>query len=90
LWRVYVLRSVLPSVLALLPPLLAYILAASVVVERVFAIEGVGDLLAWAAQAGDAPVLIAAASLSAAIISLASSATLALIGRLDPRRGALP
>ncbi len=86
LWGVYILRSVLPAVLALVPPLLAYILAASVVVERVFAIKGVGDMLARAAQAGDAPVLIAAAALSAAIISLASSATDALATTLDPRR----
>ncbi len=90
LWRVYILRSVLPTVLALVPPLLAYILAASVVVERVFAIEGLGDLLAWAALAGDAPVLIAAAAMSAAIISLASSAALALVGKIDPRREAAP
>ncbi len=88
LWRVYILRSALPVVLALIPALLAYLLAASVIVERVFAIEGVGDLLARAAAAGDAPVLIAAAAISAAIISLASSGVDALAGKMDPRRGA--
>lgn len=86
LWRVYILRVALPTVLALVPPLLAYLFAASVVVERVFAIEGVGDLIARAAAAGDAPVLIAAASLSAALISLMSSGSDALARRLDPRR----
>ena len=90
LWRVYILRVALPTVLALLPPLLAYLFAASVVVERVLAIEGVGDLIARAAAAGDAPVLIAAASISAAMISLLSSATDALANKLDPRRDAAP
>ena len=86
LWRVYILRSALPTVLALIPALLAYLLAASVIVERVFAIEGVGDLLARAAAAGDAPVLIAAAAISAALISLASSGMDVLAGKMDPRR----
>jgi peptide/nickel transport system permease protein len=86
LWRVYILRAALPRVLALVPPLLAYVFAASVVVERVFAIDGVGDLIARAAAAGDAPVLIASASISASLISLASSGVDALAMKLDPRR----
>jgi peptide/nickel transport system permease protein len=89
LWRVYILRCALPTVLALVPALLAYLLAASIIVERVFAIEGVGDLLARAAAAGDAPVLIAAAAISAALISLASSGVDALAEKIDPRRSAL-
>lgn len=88
LWRVYILRTALPPVLALVPVLLAYLLAASVIVERVFAIEGVGDLLARAAAAGDAPVLIGAAAISAALISLASSAVDLGVAKLDPRREA--
>ena len=88
LWWVYILRAALPTVLALVPALLAYLLAASVVVERVFAIAGIGDLIARAAEAGDAPLLIAAAALSAAIISCASSLVDLIVARLDPRREA--
>jgi ABC-type dipeptide/oligopeptide/nickel transport system permease component len=86
LWRVFILRSALPPLLALVPALLAYLFAALVVVERVFAIEGVGDGIARAAAAGDAPVLVGAAALTAAIISLTSSGMDLLIRRLDPRR----
>ena len=86
LWRIYILRVALPAVLALVPPLLAYLFAASVVIERVFAIEGVGDMIARAAVAGDAPILVAVAALSAALISLTSSAVDILARRLDPRR----
>lgn len=87
LWRVFILRAALPPVLALAPALLAYLFAASVVVERVFAIGGVGDLVARAAEAGDAPVLIAVAAVSAALISCASSIVDRVVARLDPRRG---
>ena len=88
LWRVYILKAAMPTLLTLLPALLAYLVGATVVVEYVFAIHGAGSLVARAALAGDAPVLIAAAVLCAILISLATSAANRLACRLDPRRGA--
>ncbi len=87
LWSRQILKVALPTALALLPVLLAYLLAAAVVVERVFAIPGLGSIVASAAQVGDVPVLVAFASLSAILISLSSQCTSALTNYLDPRRG---
>lgn len=86
LWRVLILRASLGQVLPLVPVMLAYLLAASVLVERVFGLHGAGERLAVAAEVGDAPVLIAFAALSGLCIALASSLVDLLIVRLDPRR----
>lgn len=86
LWNRHLLKLALPTILALVPVMLAYLLAASIVVERVFAIDGLGSMAASAAQDGDAPVLIAFASLSAMLISATTQAMNRLSGVVDPRR----
>lgn len=86
LWRRAILRAALPAILALIPAMLAYLIAASVIVERVFVIEGVGELVAIAAAAGDAPVLIAVAAVTAALVSASGSLVDATNRYLDPRR----
>ena len=72
--------------LVLSPTLLAYVLAACVIVEPVFAIHGAGDLVAQAASARDAPMLIGAAAITAFIVSVTSSTVDLVNRRLDPRR----
>ncbi len=86
LWRTHGLKLALPTVVALLPVMVAYLLAASLVVERVFAIEGVGTLLGRAALLGDSPVIVAVASATVALVHLASLGCDALNRYLDPRR----
>ncbi len=86
LWNRHLLKAALPTVFALVPVMLAYLLAASVVVEQVFAIDGLGSMVAAAANQGDVPVLVAFASLSAIVIS-ATSQSMNIASRLvDPRR----
>ncbi|MCP4446706.1 MAG: ABC transporter permease [Myxococcales bacterium] len=86
LWNRQLLKASLPTVFSLVPVMFAYILAASVVVEQVFAIAGFGSMVARAASIGDAPVLIAFASTSAIAISLATQGMHRLTLRVDPRR----
>ncbi|MBL4636015.1 MAG: ABC transporter permease, partial [Kofleriaceae bacterium] len=57
LWSKHILRASVPNLLSLLPVLLAYLFGAILLVERVFAIEGLGETISRAAAAGDAPVL---------------------------------
>ena len=89
LWNRHLLKLALPTIFALVPVMLAYLLAASVVVERVFAIDGLGSMIASAAQDGDAPILIAFASLSAMLISATTQGMSLLSGVVDPRREVL-
>lgn len=86
IWNRHLLKFAIPTVLALLPVLFAYLFAASVVVEYVFAIDGLGALIARSAQLGDVPVLVGSASLSAMSIHALTLLVNIAIGRLDPRR----
>ncbi len=85
-WHILIARSAASQVLPLAPVLLAYLLSASLIIERVFALEGAGAMLARAAEVGDVPLLIGFAGLSVAGISLASSAVELFLRALDPRR----
>jgi len=87
LWNRQILKVALPTALALVPVMLAYLLAAAIVVESVFAIDGVGSMVARAAAVGDAPVLIAFASVTSIFMSATSQGVDALVRVLDPRRG---
>ncbi len=86
LWRKHILLASLPNLLSLLPILLAYVFGATLLIERVFAIEGLVETISRATAAGDAPVLIGAAVAIALCISLATSAANGLATRIDPRR----
>lgn len=88
IWNQHLLRVATPTLLALLPVMLAYLLAATVVVERVFAIDGLGAHVARAARVGDAPVLIAFASVSAMLVSVATQLSSRVAAIIDPRREA--
>jgi len=79
------LRAQLPALAPLITTVGAYALGASVVVERAFALPGLGRLTMDAAGRGDAPVLAGVAALAGAIV-----ATLSVIAELvakaaDPR-----
>lgn len=86
IWNRHLLKHALPTVLALVPVIFGYLFAASVVVEHVFAIDGLGALVARSAHLGDVPVLVGVASLSAMSIHALTLLANMAIGRLDPRR----
>ncbi len=89
-WRVIVvhgLRAALPALLPLLVIVVAYLLGATMVIERVFAIEGLGGVLIDAAGRGDAPVVVGVSVVAATILATLS-AIVDVVGRVtDPREG---
>ncbi len=88
LWNRQILKVALPTILSLLPAMLGYLLAACIVVEYVFAIDGVGSLVATAARVGDVPVLVAFASGSGILLSMMSQCMALVVRGIDPRRSA--
>ncbi len=86
IWGIGLPRISLWAVLSLLPALLAYLFAASILVERVFVIPGLGEVVASAALHNDAPVLVAIAAVTAFFVSITSFAAGGLGKALDPRR----
>ena len=85
---VHALAATASGLMPLLPVLVAYLLGASLVVERVFAIHGLGALLADAAAWGDAPIVVGVSALLAFIIALSSAVADAGARAFDPRRRA--
>lgn len=85
---VHALRASAAELLPLLPALTAYLLGASLVVERVFGIRGLGQLVADAAAGGDAPVVVGACVAAAAVIATSSEIADALARQADPRLAA--
>lgn len=83
--RHHVLRNALLPVLALLPELLPGLVAGSVVVEFLFALPGMGRLLAEAAATQDYPVLLGAVGLVALVRLAAQALTDVLYQLIDPR-----
>lgn len=81
----HALRVAAPSLLALAPALVGYGLAAALVVERVFGIRGLGEVVLEAAAVGDAPVVIGAAVVTAAAVALCSALADAAARWADPR-----
>lgn len=91
-WRVlarHALRAQAGALAPLLVALTAYLLGASVVVERLFGLGGLGSALLDAAGRGDQPVIVGASVVYALVIALASAAV--DLGRraLDPRAGGI-
>ena len=85
---VHALRRAAAELAPLLPVLVGALLGASLVVERLFGIHGLGAQLAAAAASGDAPVLVACAAAAALLVALASLAGDLLARWADPRRRA--
>ena len=83
--RRHVLRNALLPTVALLTDLLPNLVAGSVVVEVLFALPGMGRLLAEAAAAQDYPVLLGAVGLVALVRLLAQWLTDLGYQLLDPR-----
>ena len=82
---VHVVRASVGPLAALVPVLAAYLLAATMVVEEVFGIPGVGALLLEAALRGDAPVVVGVAALSGALVAMSSSVAEWVHRWADPR-----
>ncbi len=79
------LRTSAASLTAVSETLVVYLLGASVVVERVFDIKGLGHLLVDASARGDAPVVIGVTVAAGAVMAVASLASGLARSRLDPR-----
>lgn len=71
----------------LLAPLAGYLLGASMVVETIFGIRGLGATLADAATRGDAPVVVGLSAVCAAVVAISGVAGQLLQRRCDPRVG---
>ena len=82
---VHCVRASLGQLLALLPVLTAYLTGATLVVEEVFGIAGLGALLLDGAQRGDAPVVVGVAVVAAAVIVAVSVGAEFIARRADPR-----
>lgn len=82
---VHCLRACAGQLIALTPVLVAYLTGATVVIEEVFGIPGLGALLLGAAEYGDAPVVVGAAVVSATVIAGASVLAELLARLADPR-----
>jgi peptide/nickel transport system permease protein len=78
-------RLVAARVLPLLTTLTAYLLGASLVVEKVFGLRGLGMLLVDASAHGDAPVVVAVCTVGAVILASVALAVAEARVRLDPR-----
>ncbi len=85
--RRHVLRNALIPVVALLGLSLPALFSGAVFVEAVFAWPGVGRLLVEAVQARDYPVVMAATTISAALVVAGNLAADLLQGVVDPRIG---
>ncbi len=79
------LRLALPGLAPLITTVGAYALGASVVVERAFALPGLGRITLDAAARGDAPVLAGVAALAGAFVAALSVIAEAVASAADPR-----
>jgi peptide/nickel transport system permease protein len=80
------LRVAAPVLAPLLPVLVAYLLGAVLVIERVFGIHGLGDLLVAAAARGDAPTVVGVAVVAGALVAVASAVADGIRVLADPRQ----
>lgn len=85
---VHALRASLAGLAAVGVNLVAYSLGASLVVERVFGIRGLGSLVLDASARGDAPVVVGATLVAGALVALASLLADVAVSALDPRAAA--
>lgn len=79
------LRAELPALAPLITSVGAYALGASVVVERAFALPGLGRITLDAAARGDAPVLAGVAAIAGAIVATLSVIAELVASAADPR-----
>jgi peptide/nickel transport system permease protein len=84
---VHGLRAAGASILPIVVSLLAYLLGASLVIEEVFGIRGLGRLVVEASRGGDTPVVVAVSVVAAAILAVASTAVQIARPIIDPRIG---
>ncbi len=83
-WR-HVLRNALLAVVTYFGPLMATLLTGSFVVEKIFAVPGIGRFFVTAVTNRDYPLVLGVTLLYAALVVLANLAVDLLYARLDPR-----
>jgi oligopeptide transport system permease protein len=83
--RRHVLRNALLAVLTYFAPLLATLLTGSFVVERIFAVPGMGRFFVTAVNNRDYPLVLGVTLVYAALVVLANLAVDLLYAWLDPR-----
>ena len=83
--RHHVLRNALLAVLTYFGPLLAILLTGSFVVEKIYAIPGVGRFFVTAVTNRDYPLVLGVTLVYAAMVVLANLLVDLLYGWLDPR-----
>lgn len=84
---VHAVRSALPALLPLAVVTTAYLIGATVVIEEVFGIHGLGATLIDASRRGDAPVVVGVSVLAGAVLAVSSAVVDVLQRMLDPREG---
>jgi ABC-type dipeptide/oligopeptide/nickel transport system permease component len=87
-WRVVAVHALAASaspLVSMFPALVAYALGASLVVEQVFGIRGLGWLIADGSARGDAPIVVGGSVVAAGIMSLASAIADSAARSVDPR-----
>jgi oligopeptide transport system permease protein len=83
--RRHVLRNALLAVMTYFGPLLAILLTGSFVVERIFAVPGMGRYFVTAVTNRDYPLVLGVTLVYAALVVLANLAVDLLYAWLDPR-----
>lgn len=78
-------RASIAAMAPILPVIAAYLFGASMVLEEVFGIHGLGALLFDASRRGDAPVIVGVAVVVGAVVALSSSASDLVHRMADPR-----
>jgi peptide/nickel transport system permease protein len=89
LYREHIIRNALPPAVTILGLNMSYLLGASVVVESVFAIDGVGNTLVTAVVARDFQLVQGLALVFALLVVVITFAVDVVQMLLDPRRGAV-
>lgn len=84
IWR-HALRNALIPIITVLAPLIVDLMTGSLVVEKIFAIPGVGSLLVNAIQSNDYNVVIALAFIYSAMYIIIMLVVDILYGIIDPR-----
>ena len=82
---VHALRVAASGLVSVSVTLVAYLLGATLVIERVFSIRGIGALVLDAAARGDAPVVVGVAVAIGALLAVVSLSADAVRRALDPR-----
>ncbi len=83
-WR-HVLRNALLAVITYFGPLMATLLTGSFVVEKIFAVPGIGRFFVTAVTNRDYPLVLGVTLLYAALVVVANLLVDLLYARLDPR-----